>query len=57
MSPRRGHHCAILVSPLLTRCLVSFKAAVSALLERDAEADLTYMVADYLTYSTRIQRA
>lgn len=33
-----------------------FKEAVAGVLAKDGEADLTFMVADYLSYSTRVRR-
>ncbi|CAN0338849.1 unnamed protein product [Pylaiella littoralis] len=33
-----------------------FKDAVAGVLAKDAEADLTFMVADYLSYSTRVRQ-
>lgn len=34
-----------------------FKEAVAGVLAEDGQADLTYMVADYLAYSSRVQRS
>lgn len=34
-----------------------FKDAVTALLAQDPQSDLTYMIADYMSYSARINRS
>lgn len=48
--------CKSLVCSLFG-ALGRFQDAVTGLLAQDPQSDLTYMIADYMSYSTRINRS